>query len=62
MTALPEDSKLSLFNTLNVTALSSVVDTLSATMSATGRTLIDMTLLVVACPSVVVTLIAAGPL
>ena len=62
VTALPGDSKLSFARTLNVIAVSSLVETLSATISATGFTLIEIAVLVVTEPSVVVTLIAAGPL
>jgi hypothetical protein len=51
-----------LASTLNVTGVSSLVDTVSATMSTTGLTVTPIEVLEVTVPSVVVTEIAAGPL
>ena len=57
----PPFSKLSLVSALNVTAVSSLVDTASLAISTTGVTVSAIVSMSVAVPSVVCTVSVAGP-
>ena len=62
VTVRPGFSNVSLVSALKVTAVSSVVDTVSATTSATGVTVTGIVLFVEVAPSLAWTVIAAEPL